>query len=152
MIKMKYSAVLFVCFLIWQSCVSQTVKPCKDTMEVDIENSSLFEKESIIQDSTPSKIKIIFEQNFNDSICILCDHDVIKANRFKTTRGLGVCTDVVKIDYSKYKEIPRISIIIVGDSSDCISFYPRKGKQIAYINHVSNAWSIELSNVIREYR
>lgn len=136
----------------FQACVAQKmIPPCKDTFEVDIDNSSLYEDASLIKDSMFKKLVIVFEQSFNDSIYILCGTKIIEQKKIETDRMLGVSRDMITIDYSKYKKRPKISIIL-RNKNECISFFPMRGKRMAYINHINGAWSVELSNIIREYR
>ncbi len=131
-----------------QECYGQ--KPCNYIFEVAIEDSGIFDKESILMDSLKKDIQIIFEQKLNDTIYVFTDNKLIENKKVTTHKFLGASMDAIFIDYSKSKKVPKISIIISG--KDCIAFYPQIGKRIAYINFIKGAWSVELSNVVREYR
>lgn len=149
---MKYIVIAIILIMTFQSCAAQNImKPCKDTFEVDVENSGLYEGASLMKDSMLKKIDIVFEQNFNDSISIFCGNKITSQKKIETNRRLGVSTEIITIDYSDYKETPKVSIIL-KNKNDCISFYPIRGKRMAYVNRINGAWSVELSNVIREYR
>ena len=81
---------------------------------------------------------------------MFADNKLIEHKKVITHQFLGASMEAIFIDYSKNKKIPKISIIISG--KDCIAFYPQIGKKMAYINFIKDAWSVELSNVVREYR
>jgi hypothetical protein len=129
----------------------ENVKPCKDTLQVDEYYDNSISDDFILKDSLQKKIKIVFELNFDDKVWIFANNKMFFTGNIKTVRNLGVSLEMVDIDYSKFLQTPRISII-VGNPSNCVSFFPRLGKRIAYVNFLQGAWSIELSNIIREYR
>ena len=149
---MKASLLLIAVMLLSKACASQiNIKPCADTIEVDIEISGFFDQKLLVKDSMIQQIQIIFERSFNDSVYIFCDQQLQNIKRIKTNETMGVNPEIVTIDYLKLKKIPKISVVLKNENK-CISFYPIKGKQIAYINHINNGWSVELSNIMREYR
>ena len=149
---MKYIIFQFLLAIAFQACIAQNkTTPCKDTFEVDIDNTGLYENASLIKVSMQKKLEIVFEMDFNDSIYIYCGTKIIQHKKIETNKPLGVSRETVKIDYSNYKDTPRISIFL-KKKNDCISFFPKRGKRMAYINHINGAWSVELSNIIREYR
>jgi hypothetical protein len=127
------------------------IKACRDTIAVNIGYSSLADEDHLVNDSSQRELKIVFEQDFNDKISIFLDDRCLVTDTFKTNRNLGVCLNTISIDYSKFIKMPKISVIL-NSKNNCVSFYPRLGKRIAYINCIEGAWSIELSNVLRDYR
>jgi hypothetical protein len=125
--------------------------PCNNLYPTSILPDNLYEGDDLISDTIQRRLWIIFEQDFNDSISVLVDSKLYKTERIVTDRVIGVCKSSVQINYSGYKRDPLISILFL-ERNKCISFYPVYGKRMAYINSVEDAWSIELSNIIREYR
>lgn len=148
---MKHSFCIAVLIVASQTSVGQyKTTPCRDTFEVDIYYSGQFDENFLINDSLVKTIEIVFEQDFNDSVLILCGSKIIQQKWIVTKRPLGVSPDIIKVDYRKMAN-PLISIIL-KQQNDCISFKPIRGKRMAYINRINGAWSVELSNIIREYR
>lgn len=145
--------IIFLCFIFFYnySFSQPGVKQCKDTIQTDEYFDNSVDDDLIIKDSLQKKIKIIFEQDFNDKISVLTNNKIVFAKKIKTNRSLGVCLEMITIDYSKFIHLPKISII-QSNNKDCISFYPKLGKRIAYINYSKGSWSVELSNIIREYK
>ena len=146
-------AVLFFLFVISANLLmaQKRMKPCVDTIAVNISYDSQVNEDNVVKDSSKKELRLVFEQDFNDSLLILLDDSLFTTGFFKTQRNLGVCLNDISIDYSTYREVPKISIMLSSER-DCISFYPRKGKRIAYINYIQGGWSIELSNILRDYR
>lgn len=127
------------------------LKACTHEIQVEVDNASPVDKDDLIDDSTKKELKLIFEQYFDGKVCILLNDVPFITDSLITIKNIGVCAKTISIDYSKYQQLPKISIYLVS-SNDCISFYPKIGKRNAYINHLRTAWSIEVSNVIRNYR
>lgn len=127
------------------------IKICENHLKVNIDYSKPGEIENSIKDTLLSKIDLIFEQRFNDSILVLVNNKVIVEKKIVTEEFLGVSKEYFSINYSKYSRPPEISIVL-AKANDCISFHPIKGKRIAYISHIGAGWSVELSNIIREYK
>jgi hypothetical protein len=122
---MKYMSLFFFCILFTAfACVNdKKTGPCTVIIPPDIENSGLFDKNSLIKDSIALKLFIIFEQHFDDSVYIFSDNKLEQIKYIKTINNLGVCPDVVKIDYSNLDTIPKISLVMKR-VNECISFYP----------------------------
>jgi hypothetical protein len=121
---------------------------CRGAVNVSIDSS---DRNHFLSDSSKRELELVFEQDFNDKISIFLDDKCIITDTFKTIRNLGLCLNKNSIDYSKFKEIPKISIVL-NSKNNCISFYPRPNKRIAYINCIKGGWSVELSNDLRDYR
>jgi hypothetical protein len=124
------------------------IKSCKDTITVSVE---LDKGTPVHMDSTKRKIEMVFEQDFNDKISIYLDNIYFKTDSFKTIRNLGVCLNSISIDYSKFKKIPKISVVL-DSRNNCVTFYPRIDKKLAYINCIKGGWSVELSNILKDYK
>jgi hypothetical protein len=149
---MKYSVLVVLYFMSLGCATSQSVlKPCKATFDVTVLRDDVYEGDILIKDSLRAQMKIIFEQDFDDSIYVFVDDVFFQVNHIETDRLLGVSPQFVTIDYSTYKKLPKLSFVL-KKGEECISFYPRRGKQMAYINCLNGAWSVELSNIMREYR
>jgi hypothetical protein len=146
-------ALIFILFFISTNLLiaQKSTKACVDTIEADISHDSIGDDDHVVKDSSKKELRLVFEQNFNDKTTILLNDSLFTTSIFKTEKNLGVCLNIISIDYSAFKKIPKISIIL-SSKDECISFYPRIGERIAYINHIEGAWSIELSNVLRDYR
>lgn len=144
--------ILFIISISHQGLYAQK-KGCLFVIKPDIEKVvSKEDKENLLTDTLSQKIELIFEQTFDDNVTIMLNDKIIGTKRMKTLRFLGVCDSTFNIDYSAYKTLPKISIIL-NHNTDCVSFYPVRGKQIAYIGHIlRKAWSVELSNIVREYK
>lgn len=149
---MRYLALVIV-YLMSLGCTSsqKIIKPCNNIFEVTVLRDEVYEGDVLIADSLRSQLKIIFEQSFDDSVYVFIDNSFFQVSSIITNKLLGVSPQFITIDYSAYKKLPKLSFVLVK-GKECISFYPRKGKQMAYINYLDGAWSIELSNIMREYR
>ncbi len=145
--------VLFFLFVISTNFLmaQKKVRPCSDTIGVKISHDSLVDDANIIKGISKKELRLVFEQEFNDSLLILFNDSVFTTGFLKTEKNLGVCLNFISIDYSRFRKVPKISIFL-SSKRDCISFYPRIGERIAYINNVEGGWSIELSNFLRDYR
>jgi hypothetical protein len=129
----------------------KNIKRCVDSIAINISYARLGSDEDVVQDSLQKEVKLVFEQDFNDTIAILLNDSLFTTGVFKTKNNLGVSLNIISIDYSKFEKVPRISIVLIS-KNDCESFYPRVGKRLAYINRIEGAWSIALSNALREYK
>ena len=146
----KLNLIVICLFFTAYSC-AQT-KLCKNYIEADIDNlMTPFDKDNLLTDTLSKKIALIFEQTFDDSVVIKVDTRILYKAKLKTRKFLGVCDSSFNVDYSGYAKPPKISVFLPG-RKECISFYPKHGKQLAYINLIQKGWSIELSNLVREYR
>lgn len=149
---MKYNILIILYFMNLGCASSQTIlKPCKDTFDVTVLRDVVYEGDVLIQDSLRSQLKIVFEQDFNDSIYIFVGDILLQVNHIVTDRLLGVSPQFVTIDYSMHEKMPKVSFVL-KNGKECVSFYPKRGKQMAYVNFLNRAWSVELSNIMREYR
>lgn len=146
---------VLVCFCIFfsinKSNAQVGIKTCKDTIEANVLLYHPSEPSNLIKDSLVKIVRLVFEQKFDDTISIFVDDSLLNTGYFKTMKNLGVCANTVSIDFSASQKIPKISIVL-HSSIDCISFYPRIDKRIAYITRIDRAWSVDLSNVIRDYK
>ncbi|HEY8387905.1 MAG TPA: hypothetical protein VIK74_04840 [Parasegetibacter sp.] len=149
---MKYSILIMLYFMNLGCASSQSVlRPCKDTFDVTVLKDVVYEGDVLIQDSLRAQLKIAFEQDFNDSVYVFVGDILIQVNHIVTDRLLGVSPQFITIDYSMYEKMPKVSFVLKR-AKECVSFYPKRGKQMAYVNYLNGAWSIELSNIMREYR
>jgi hypothetical protein len=145
----KFLVLLLPLFITMCACAQ--IKPCTYVIDAEIDNSTT-DTENLLKDTLLKKINLIFEQTFDDSAVIMIDKKVLYQTRIKTRKFLGVSDSSFSINYSQYAKPPKISIYLT-DKKACVSFYPKEGKQLAYINyHFQAGWSIELSNLTREYR
>lgn len=125
--------------------------PCERTINPSIDNYLSMEEDRYrLSDTLSQKVDLVFEQSFDDTVVIMVDSCVKYKSVIKTKKFVGVCDSSFLIDYSRYNNIPLVSIYLINKNV-CISFRPRKGQRIAYINYLCGAWSIELSNVVRGY-
>jgi hypothetical protein len=149
---MKEALIFFLSLaLTKESAAQRNIKPCKDTVEANVLSYNPSESFDLLKDSLTKNLKLVFEQHFNDTISIFVNDRLFKIGFFKTAENLGVCPNTVSIDYSAFKGVPNISIVL-HSKNGCISFYPREDKRIAYITCIEGGWSVDLSNVMRRYR
>lgn len=125
--------------------------PCKKVWDLSVENSSAYDSRLLIEDSLKPQLILVFEQQFDDSIYLFVNRKILEVRKIKTNKALGVSLETLTVDYSSFKKVPKVSLLL-KEKGICFSFYPVRGKQFLYINFINDHWFAELSNVQREYR
>lgn len=103
-----------------------------------------------IKDTLRKSLEIVFEQNFDDSIYIKVNDQVVYETRIKTHPKFSVVKSDFEIDYSNYQYLPTISIILV-EKKKGIEFKLLPGYRVVYINRILNIWELNFSNYPRNY-
>lgn len=125
--------------------------PCKKVWNLSVENGSAYDSRLLIADSLKPKLELVFEQQFDDSVYLVVDRKILEVRKIQTNRAMGVCLETLTVDYSAFKKVPKVSLLL-KEKGVCFSFYPVRGKQFLYINFINGHWFAELSNVQRGYR
>jgi len=148
----KYLSLIIVVIGLNNCKVQKMPLDCKNLIAPSLESSSLFPQNEIVRDTMSKKIKLIFEQKFDDSMSVFVNEKLVNKTKVFTNASLGVSTNFISLDYGIYTSMPKITLVLSNKKATCVSFYPVLGKRIAYINFIKELWDIEMSNVIREYR
>jgi tetratricopeptide (TPR) repeat protein len=126
------------------NCSEGQIKICQNVIKPELEDRPL--------DSTlkafvkPGSLGLIFENGFSDSAVVLINNKLVSRVLLRTSSSLGKCKEEVIIDYSHYKEVPRITVELIN-KGECMYFYPLRNRRAAYINHeIVNKWRVLLSN------
>jgi len=111
----------------------------------DNEDGELYFSDSLIR-----KIRIIFERDFDDSVTIYLNQTLVFDSIIKTSPSIGASKRFIDINYSKYDQLPKISVLL--RRGNCVYFYPVVGKRVLYVNYSKGFWNLEYSNIQRQYR
>jgi len=102
-----------------------------------------------IADTTVKEVNLIFERLFDDSIKILLNSQEVISRRIKTTTNLSVVNDEFKVLYSQHSN-PLIEILLI-EKNKKISFKPKVGFILCYIDRINGNWLLDFSNYQRMY-
>ena len=148
---------LILLLLLASSCNSQKLVTIdKNKFSEEIYNDAIWipmqNEESYnfkVKDTTVEEINLIFERVFDDSIKVFLDSKEIFSRKVKTLKNSAVVDDEFKVNYVGHTK-PLIEIFLIGKNKR-ISFSPKKGYAICYVNRTNNLWSLEFSNYQRMY-
>ena len=102
-----------------------------------------------IADTTAKEVNLIFERFFDDSIRILFNSHEVLSKRIKTNTNISVVNDEFKILYDQHSN-PLIEIVLI-EKNRKISFKPKHGYILCYVDRIDSTWSLEFSNYQRMY-
>lgn len=102
-----------------------------------------------VSDTSLKVVNLIFERMFDDSIKVYLNSSEIVAKKIKTDKNVSVVNEEFKIDYHQLIN-PKIEIWLI-EKNKKISFAPKQGYTLCYLNRYNNIWSLEFSNYQRMY-
>lgn len=107
--------------------------------------------EKYFSDTLTKCIRLIFEENFDDSILIKLDDNIVYNSKIVTHKPYFPRVKVIDVDYSMKKNPPVL--LIKKSTGECFWFYLKQGYRVACINYYKELkmWGVELSNIQKQY-
>lgn len=132
------------------SCKAQHSEfPCKSenvTSSIWIPQTDIYQKIDF-----NNELLLVFQSDFNDSLRIFLDDQLLVNDHFKTDPNLTVVPKFTKIDAKKLQDGSLLKIVS-NEKQECINIPVKYGYRYAYISKNQNEdWFIEYSNYKRKY-
>lgn len=144
------AVLIFFVLIISVSCKSQdTVCKINYCLNKPVYNNWIpFDKMNFEDDSIQSYY-LIFERDFNDTLLVIVDGNIVNEIIVKTNKTLSVVEKVVIIGNN---DINKCISLRLKNRNDCIDISIYKKYKYYYITRtVSGLWNVNYSNYIRAY-